>query len=840
MSRWLSWLAVVSLFAVGSSAVLAQSSRFDTLSEQADQAYCSEQFSKAIQLSLQALDAESGEDFKDIANQLARLAGSSEKLRDYGAAETYYARALVLAEQRFGKDSINAAFYMEALARALIRNGKVDQAKEIYDRVAAIRAKMIVDGFDAFKARHIANAARVALSRKQWRQAFDTYLDAVAAIDERVARMSSGDSLADLSSEMNNSTFIGLAKAAWQLSKVPGEDAGKLMGRSFEALQAKWRTAAAFAIEEAAARSRYPSLRAVQDRGELLSQLEAEREDLDQAWFQKREQDPVYHAASQRQSQLGANLSPEAVLSGFQEQQALSEKLLAEYQKCGANLTAECQAKIKRLQADVNTSISALTAKGSTYQEAGEQLTEMEKGIDGYGEYRRKSAEIQERIAALSAEGSTEAPSHITPSGLTPTAKPLPLGVSDVQALLHDDEALVTFIVGDDGGFVWAISHDGAMWSEIPLDSAALDESVNTLRTALEPPSADGATPSPETGRAPFSLPLAHELYAKLLGPVEKLIAGKRHLILVPTGTLTSLPFQVLVTEPPEPSLPELEGYRAASWLARRYALSTLPSVSTLKNLRASLAHKPHVSLSLIGFGDPNFDRPITSSRPNSQEVLETVARCSRSKFLEATSLPALPDTKIELDEVRKAVGSANSKVYVGRDATEKRVKSLSKSGMLGHYKVVYFATHGLVTGEVKGLLEPALALTIPNTATDDDDGLLTASEIAQLRLDADWVVLSACNTSSARRPGEETLSGLARAFLYAGGHALLVSNWPTDSYAARQLIISTFSALAAQPAIGRAEALRRAMLDIVDNADPVGAHPSYWAPFVVIGDVSG
>jgi CHAT domain-containing protein len=303
---------------------------------------------------------------------------------------------------------------------------------------------------------------------------------------------------------------------------------------------------------------------------------------------------------------------------------------------------------------------------------------------------------------------------------------------------------------------------------------------------------------------------------------------------------LTSLPFQVLLTEPPAPSLPELEGYRAATWLARRYALSTLPSVSTLKDLRGNGARKPNTSLSLIGFGDPNFDRPITGSRPDSQDVLDTVARCSRSKFLGATTLPALPDTKIELDEVESAIGSSHSKVYLGGDATEGLVKSLSESGALGSYQVVYFATHGLVTGEVKGLLEPALALTIPDTATDADDGLLTASEITQLRLDADWVVLSACNTSSARRPGEETLSGLARAFLYAGGRALLVSHWPTDSYAARQLITGTFSALAADPAIGRAEALRRAMLDIVDNADPVGAHPSYWAPFVVIGDGEG
>jgi Tetratricopeptide repeat len=534
MSRRLSWLAVIFLVVIGPSAVLSQSSRFEDLAEQAEQAYCSEQFSRAIELSLQALEANTDEDFKDVAIQLATLAGSNEKLRDYAATERYYARALALAEQRFGKDSINSTFFMEALARALIRNGRVDEAADIYDRVIAIRAKMIVDGFDAFKARHIANAGRVALTRKRWRQAFDTYVDAVSAIDERVAQLSSGDSLADLSSEMNNSTFVGLAQAAWELGKVQGEDAAVLMNRSFEALQAKWRTAAAFALRQAAERGTKESVRPTQDRGELIAQLEAEREDLNQAWFRKREQDPAYHEVSQRLSQEGANLSPETVLGGFREQQAQSEELLAEYEKCGAKLTAECQANIKRLQAGVDAAMAALMKTGASYQVFAQQLSEMEKGLEGYDEWWRKSTEIQEKIAALSEAGSTEAPSHITPSGLTPTAKPLPLDVSEVQALLHDDEALVTFIVGEDEGFVWEISRDDAMWSPVDLNDTTLDQSVSTLRSALEPPSVEGVTPSPETGRVPFSLPLAHELYAKLLGPVEKLIAGKRHLILFP------------------------------------------------------------------------------------------------------------------------------------------------------------------------------------------------------------------------------------------------------------------------------------------------------------------
>jgi CHAT domain-containing protein len=114
----------------------------------------------------------------------------------------------------------------------------------------------------------------------------------------------------------------------------------------------------------------------------------------------------------------------------------------------------------------------------------------------------------------------------------------------------------------------------------------------------------------------------------------------------------------------------------------------------------------------------------------------------------------------------------------------------------LADYRAVYFATHGLLAGDVKGLGEPSLALTIPNEPSELDDGLLTASEVAQLKLNADWVVLSACNTAAGDKPGAEALSGLARAFFYAGARALLVSHWAVDSDAATRLTTTTFDIL--------------------------------------------
>ena len=186
---------------------------------------------------------------------------------------------------------------------------------------------------------------------------------------------------------------------------------------------------------------------------------------------------------------------------------------------------------------------------------------------------------------------------------------------------------------------------------------------------------------------------------------------------------------------------------------------------------------------------------------------------------------------------VAKSLKAGKDDLLLGRSANESEVKALSRRGRLDDYRVVHFATHGLISGEIEGLGEPALALSLPDKATTEDDGLLTASEVAELKLNADWVVLSACNTAAGEKPGAEAFSGLARAFFYSGARTLLVSHWPVVSEAAVKLTRSTFSALQEDPMIGRAEALRRAMRTLIDKGGPNERHPSYWAPFVVVGD---
>ena len=199
----------------------------------------------------------------------------------------------------------------------------------------------------------------------------------------------------------------------------------------------------------------------------------------------------------------------------------------------------------------------------------------------------------------------------------------------------------------------------------------------------------------------------------------------------------------------------------------------------------------------------------------------------------------ALPETAEEACAVARDLGASETDVFLGARASEALLKDLSGRGRLKTYRVVHFATHGLIAGETETLAksraEPSLLLTPPAFASEEDDGLLTASEVAALSLDAEAVILSACNTASGSgAPEAEALSGLARAFFYAGARALLVTHWYVNSQSAVSLITTTFAERKQDGAMPLAEAMRRAMLREIEAGGP-RAHPAYWAPFTLV-----
>ena len=358
----------------------------------------------------------------------------------------------------------------------------------------------------------------------------------------------------------------------------------------------------------------------------------------------------------------------------------------------------------------------------------------------------------------------------------------------------------------------------------------------------------------------PFDLDRSHALYQALLGPFEDLIKGK-HLLIVPSGSLTSLPFQVLITEITGPPAEAKEIYREAKWLVSRQPITVLPSVPSLKSLRQS-ARTSHASRAYLGFGNPllagngvtrshierasaarerqscpDARQPMrVASPPQERLAVRPLVRGGLANLEKIRIELPLPETTDEICAVAENLGASSDDVRLGTHATETEIKELSKSGRLATYRILHFATHAAVSGSVEGNAEPGLILTPPPAATEVDDAYLTASEVASLKLDADWVILSACNTASAGTANAETLSGLARAFFYAGARSLLVSHWAVESEPTVDLITNTFAALRANPAIGRAEALRRSMVMLIATGG-ARAHPATWAPFVVVGE---
>ena len=275
------------------------------------------------------------------------------------------------------------------------------------------------------------------------------------------------------------------------------------------------------------------------------------------------------------------------------------------------------------------------------------------------------------------------------------------------------------------------------------------------------------------------------------------------------------------------------------------------PSVSSLIALRARAA-SPN-SASFVGFGDPFFspgqakvakgdaqaNGNITSRgvRLTPRGAIEN----SQMSHVGIEQLERLPDTRNELLQVAKSLEADPGKdIYVGEKASRNTIRHMQ----LADKKIVFFATHALLPGDLDGLYQPALAFSAPSVTGVADDGLLTMDDIMKLKLDADWVVLSACNTAAEQGVGAESTSGLSRAFFYAGARAVLVTQWSVESSSAALLTAQLFDIKHREASLTRSQALQKSMLELIDKKSLSAgttsisyAHPFFWAPYRIIGD---
>jgi CHAT domain-containing protein/tetratricopeptide (TPR) repeat protein len=805
-----------------------------------------------------------GPEHTSVANSLSSLAELLMLTNRHVEAEPLMRRALAIDEKRFGPAHLAVATRLNNLALLLKETNRFSEAEPLLRRALAI-VEMQLGPEHPIVGTALNNLAELLRVTNRFSEAEPLYRRALA-INEK----SYGPDHPDVATRLNNLALL------LQATDHLGE-AERLFRR-------------AQAIQEKGFGPDHPKVAIALTN---LGWFFAGRGDWHNALASFRRADPVLirrgnQASSDRTSSIKGALGGLGATDQFRGhiraafEVAASDPLMREesYQVGQRAISSEAAEALSQMATRFGTGTGQLAELVRKRQD----LIALRQGIDkmllgaiggadaeAAESLQAKIRDFDTKLDAIDARLRTEFPDYFA------LINSEPLSIAATQGLLRANEVLVQFLDTwavsklSELSFVWAITKSDARWVSVPLGTRALSERIGALhcgldRAAWEAESksrcatllaVDPAKVTNENAPLPFDLTRAHQLYQALFSQVEDLIKGK-HLLIVPSGPLTQIPFHVLATEQPDPAATGAEALRRAAWLAKSNAITVLPSVSSLKALRenakTSQAKKP-----FIGFGNPLLNGRDANDglRVELARARQHCAQASSPRMARMTgrgmAMPQqrgglvnvadirtqvpLPETADELCAVARSLGVPESDVWLGARASEREVKWLSESGELAGYRILHFATHGALAGELKAGAEPGLILTPPEEATPEDDGYLSASEIAGLKLDADWVILSACNTAAGGTESAEALSGMSRAFFYAGARALLVSHWAVDSDATVKLITKTLTTMAADKTVGRSEALRRSMVALIDHGEPNEAHPGYWAPFVVVGE---
>lgn len=416
---------------------------------------------------------------------------------------------------------------------------------------------------------------------------------------------------------------------------------------------------------------------------------------------------------------------------------------------------------------------------------------------------------------------------------------PRSLTEKEVRGRLRPGEALLLVAEGELYDFTYVVTKEDAGWHAVPRLQSFLKGTIEAFRCEVDPATCSGIwTASPL-----FERRYAWDLYRFLVQPHEDLLKDVKTLYVATSGPLSDLPFTAFITE--EPQGPDTEtALTATPWLSDRFAIVNLPSVATLRAIDTKRP-KRHAT-PFIGYGAPRLAsagkaRAVTAGlAPRVTGAEQEFADPERLR-----ALPSLPGTAVELNAMARLLKADTGAIRLGPDATEAAVRADPR---LKDARIIAFATHGILPGEIEGFAEPGLIFTPPVSPSMADDGILAASEAAALDLSASWLILSACNTATAEGAGGgDALSALAQAFLYAGADALFATRWRVGDRVTAALTVETLANAERDPRAGRAAAFQSAMRAIrtgkrddgtaVEGWNSDWAHPAAWAPFALIAN---
>jgi CHAT domain-containing protein len=399
--------------------------------------------------------------------------------------------------------------------------------------------------------------------------------------------------------------------------------------------------------------------------------------------------------------------------------------------------------------------------------------------------------------------------------------RPIPVALGTFQAGLHPGQVLLAPLLLDSGTFALAITHDRVVWQKTEATRADVLKLITRIRRAITD------TQQASVSAARFDTAAAKMLYGAIVpAKVGGLLRHHPDLLYYTSGPLAAVPPALLIAAPVGDHT-RSQAAMSPAWLIKTHAIT----IETSLGMHRPAAVADVRAARFLGIGAAQAVAAVQAVGAESDAaVTDRQFRHDGINFAAMRALPALDHAAAELRLLEQSIGGANNQLLLGSDANEAALRAAP----LDQFTIIAFATHGLVGGDLYGLTEPALVLSRNPAAGGDDNGLLTASKIADLRLNADWVILSACNSASGSGEGAPAYGGLASAFIQAGARALLVSQWAVRDDAAQRLTVATLRGVKA--GLPRAIALQRAMLALMrDRRLPSADNPAIWAPFVLI-----
>lgn len=482
----------------------------------------------------------------------------------------------------------------------------------------------------------------------------------------------------------------------------------------------------------------------------------------------------------------------------LEQEQAQRQAAAAQFAKLPASLAQEDRLR-KEMVSEVFKALPPAERKARAAELS--SLREQIKAQQAEGTAARE--QLEQRRAEIARQYPAYADLVMPP---TPSAKTL-------RGLLDSGEGLLLVHSTEHATLVWLVTADGRLGLHASaLGADGLAALVAEARAAL------GA----ENLGKPLQTAALQRLYRELLAPLETQWRGLESMLVASEGHLASLPLATLVSE---------AGGAQPAWLLRRLAITQLPAASALQALRRAAAPAA-APKALIGFGDPLFSGPAPGRPLAAGRGKPATGRVDAEWGFRYAEVPPLPETRTELLALAQVLGAdPQADLRLGAAATRRAVLSQP----MADRRVVAFATHGLMPGELPGISKPALAMAAD--ADERESPLLELDDVLGLRLNAQWVLLSACNTAAGEQGGA-AMSGLVRGFFFAGARSVLATHWAVESGSAAALSIATFKTAAGGPG-SRAASLRRAQLAMLDGQVGEGRwqHPYYWAGYALFGD---